>query len=72
MASTLTKNVTKTGIESDGVTIHKETDIEGKVTISISTGYTVMTSEGETIRRDRNGRELTGAERTRAPGGSAM
>ena len=62
MPSTLTKK----GIETDSLYLYKETDLAGKVTIRVNTGYTVTTNEDETIKRDLNGRELTGGELTRA------
>ncbi len=69
MPSTLTKK----GIETDSLYLYRETvwDMDAdppksREVIRVNTGYTVTTNEGEAIRRDLNGRELTGGEKTRA------
>ena len=58
--------LTKADIEFDSAYLYKETDpITSTVTIRANVGYTVTTNEGETIKRDLNGYELTGGARTR-------
>jgi len=62
MPSTLTK----AGIEFNSAYLYKETNpLTGAVTIYANVGYTITTNEGEIIKRDLVGYEVTGGARTR-------
>ncbi len=62
----MSRTLTKTDIEFESVTILKVTDPRtGDVTLVANIGYTITTSERETIKRDLNGLELTGTDKTR-------
>ena len=61
------RNLTKKDIEFDSAYLYKETDpTTGDVTLRVNVGYTITTDEGETIKRDLNGQELTGGDKARA------
>ena len=58
--------LTKTDIEFESAYLYKERDPDtGNVALKANVGYTVTTVEGETIRRDLNGYEFTGGDKTR-------
>ena len=57
----MSRTLTKTDVEFEGVNLVIVEDGRG-TTILVSVGYTVLTSEGEIIKRDLVGDELTGAQ----------
>ena len=62
----MSRTLTKTDVEFEGVNIVIVPDPRGGDTLLVSVGYTVLTSEGETIKRDLVGDELTGAQKVLA------